>query len=149
MKSFAPVPIALFVGALASSPAFAADYGTEKEARAMLDKVVAELKKGEAAAVAKFNKFERDFKDRDLYPFCFTPDGMTTVHPTERGKNVKDFKDKSGKSFGAEMLKVAETGKYKEVTYMWPRPGQTEPMNKASLVTKVGNQVCGVGYYKQ
>jgi hypothetical protein len=31
---------------------------------------------------------------------------------------------------------------------MWPRPGATEPVQKVSYVTKVGDQVCAVGYYK-
>jgi hypothetical protein len=39
--------------------------------------------------------------------------------------------------------------KVKQVTYMWPKPGKTEPSPKASYVTKVGDQVCGVGYYKE
>jgi len=35
-----------------------------------------------------------------------------------------------------------------EVAYMWPRPGSTEPVQKVTFVTKVGDQVCAVGYYK-
>jgi hypothetical protein len=31
---------------------------------------------------------------------------------------------------------------------MWPRPGDTTPVHKVSFVTKVGDQVSGVGYYK-
>jgi hypothetical protein len=31
---------------------------------------------------------------------------------------------------------------------MWPRPGTTDPVQKVSFVTKVGDQVCAVGYYK-
>ena len=31
---------------------------------------------------------------------------------------------------------------------MWARPGQTGEGQKVSYVTKVGDQVCGVGYYK-
>jgi hypothetical protein len=31
---------------------------------------------------------------------------------------------------------------------MWPRPGQTDPVPKVSYFTKVGDQVCAVGYYK-
>ena len=36
-----------------------------------------------------------------------------------------------------------------EVDYFWPRPGaDTTPVQKVSYVTKVADQVCGVGYYK-
>ena len=128
--------------------AAAQQLGTEKEARAMLDRAVAEMKKDKAGAIAKFNKGEKGFKDRDLYVFCATPDGNTTAHPTHVGKNLKELKDKQGKAFGAEMFKVAEEGSYKQVSYMWPKPGSDTPVQKVSHITKVAGQVCGVGYYK-
>jgi signal transduction histidine kinase len=119
------------------------------EAKAMLEKAVGEIRKDKFAALAKFNKGEGGFKDRDLYPFCAGPDGIVTAHPTQVGKDIKEVKDNKGKAFGQEMLKVAEEGKITEVSYMWPQPGGTEPVQKVSYVTKVGDQVCGVGYYKQ
>lgn len=30
---------------------------------------------------------------------------------------------------------------------MWPRPNETEPVQKIAYFTKVGDQVCAVGYY--
>jgi len=48
-----------------------------------------------------------------------------------------------------EMMKVAQEGKVAEVEYKWPQPNSTEPLPKVSYVTKIGDQVCGVGYYKQ
>ena len=45
-------------------------------------------------------------------------------------------------------MKVALQGKVGEVGYMCPRPGDTAPVQKVSLVTKIGDQVCGVGYEK-
>lgn len=147
MKTFR-MGSAVILAMLASQFAFAAEFGSAKEARAMLDRAVADVKKDKAAALAKFNKGEAPFKDRDLYPFCMSLDGTTTAHPSYVGKNIKDLKDKSGKAFGQEIMKVAEEGKVKEVAYMWPKPGQTEPVQKVSYVTKVGDQVCGVGYYR-
>ena len=141
-------PALWLVGVLAASPALTADFGTAAEAKAMLGKVVTEINKNKAAALAKFNRGEGGFKDRDLYPFCAGSDGITTAHPTEVGKSMKEIMDKEGKAFGQEMFKVAEEGKVKEVTYMWPRPGGTTPVQKVSYVTKVGDQICGVGYYK-
>lgn len=131
-----------------SAVAFAQSYGTAAEAKAMLEKAVAEVKKDKAAALAKFTKGEGGFKDRDLYPFCGGPDGTFTAHPTLAGKSMRELKDKSGRALGDEMYKVAQEGKVSEVSYMWPRPGQTEPVQKISYVTKVGDQVCAVGYYK-
>ncbi|MVF23874.1 chemotaxis protein [Methylocaldum sp. BRCS4] len=141
--------VALFSGSIASSAAFAAEYGTAAEARAMLERAVAELKKDKADALAKFNQAEAGFRDRDLYPFCAGPDGRITTHPTEVGTNLKEMKDQNGKPFGTEMFKIAEEGKIKEVTYVWPRAPGTQPIPKVSYVTKVDDQVCGVGYYKQ
>ena len=129
-------------------PAFAGDFGTADEAKAMLEKAVAQIKAGKAAALAMFTKGEGGFKDRDLYPFCAGPDGIITAHPSLVGKSLKDLKDKVGKPFGEEMFTTAKAGSISEVSYMWPRPGGTDPVQKVSFVTKVDDQVCGVGYYK-
>jgi signal transduction histidine kinase len=139
--------VALSVLVLAGA-AGAGEFGTAAEARAMLDKAAAALKADKAAALAQFTKGEGGFKDRDLYPFCGGPDGMFTAHPKLVGQSLKDLKDKAGKALGEEMYKVAAEGKVAEVAYMWPRPGTTEPVAKVSFVTKVGDQVCAVGYYK-
>ena len=131
-----------------ATTALAADFGTAAEAKAMLEKAVAALKANQAGALTMFTKGEGGFKDRDLYPFCGGPDGMFTAHPSLVGKSLKDLKDKSGKPLGEDIYKSAQEGKITEVSYMWPRPGTTDPVPKVSFVTKVGNQVCAVGYYK-
>jgi signal transduction histidine kinase len=139
--------VALLVGAAFLARA-AGEFGTAAEAKAMLEKAVAALKADKQGALAKFTKGEGGFKDRDLYPFCGGPDGMFTAHPSLVGKSLKDLKDKAGKPLGEEMYKTAKEGKISEVSYMWPRPNTTEPVQKVSYVTKVGDQVCAVGYYK-
>jgi hypothetical protein len=126
----------------------AGEYGTAAEAKAMLEKAVKALKADKAGALQAFTKGEQGFKDRDLYPFCGGPDGNFTAHPTLTGKSLKDLKDKAGKPLGEEIYKTAKEGSVGEVAYMWPRPGSTEPVQKVSYVTKVGDQVCAVGYYK-
>ena len=146
MKKLFAVGCSAFV--LSVGAAFASEFGTAAEAKAMLDKAVAAVKADKAGALAQFAKGEGGFKDRDLYPFCGGPDGMFTAHPKLVGKSLKDLKDKSGKALGEEMYKVAAEGKIAEVTYMWPRSEGTDPVTKVSLTTKVGDQVCAVGYYK-
>ncbi|WP_300450645.1 cache domain-containing protein [Accumulibacter sp.] len=126
----------------------AADYGTPAEARAMLDKAVVAIKADKAKALVMFTKGEGGFKDRDLYPYCGGPDGMFTAHPTLLGKSLKDLKDKAGKPLGEEVYGAAKEGSITEVSYMWPRPGQTDPVAKIAYVTRIGDQVCAVGYYK-
>ena len=126
----------------------AAEFGTAAEAKAMLEKAVAAVKADKAKALAMFAKGEGGFKDRDLYPFCGGPDGNFTAHPSLVGKSLKELKDKAGKPLGMEIYKVAQEGKIGEVSYMWPRPGSTEPVQKVTFVTKVSDQICAVGYYK-
>ena len=141
--------VALVAMLVVSVPSvFAAGFGTADEAKAMLEKAVTALKANKADALAKFTKGEGGFKDRDLYPFCGGADGMFTAHPTLVGKSLKELKDKAGKALGEEIYSVAKEGAIAEVTYMWPRPGTTDPVQKKSYVTRVGDQVCAVGYYK-
>ncbi len=131
-----------------ASTVFAGTFGTADEAKAMLEKAVVALKANKADALAKFTKGEGGFKDRDLYPFCGGPDGIFTAHPSLVGKSLKELKDKAGKALGKDIYATAKEGAIGEVSYMWPRPGTTEPVQKQSYVTKVGDQVCAVGYYK-
>jgi len=139
--------LSVMVMAVAAT-AFAAEFGTAAEAKGMLEKAVAAIKADKAGSLAKFTKGEGGFKDRDLYPFCGGPDGNFTAHPTLAGKSLKGLKDKAGKALGEEIYKVAQEGKVSEVGYMWPRPGSDKPVQKVTFVTKAGDQVCAVGYYK-
>jgi len=147
LKMILALPVALALGITAAA---AADYGTSAEAKAMLEKAVAELKADESAALAKFSTGEGGFKDRDLYPYCGGPDGNFTAHPKLVGNSLKDLKDKGNppKALGDEIYANAEEGSITEVTYQWPRPGESEPREKVAYVTKVGEQICAVGYYK-
>jgi signal transduction histidine kinase len=138
----------LSILAIGTSAYAAGEFGTAAEAKAMLDKAVTAVKADKAGALAQFTKGEGGFKDRDLYPFCGGPDGNFSAHPTLTGKSMKDLKDKANTALGEQMYKTASEGKVSEVSYMWPRPGTTDPVQKVSYVTKVGDQVCAVGYYK-
>ena len=138
----------LSVMVMATSAYAAGEFGTAAEAKAMLEKAITAVKANKTDALAKFAKGDGGFKDRDLYPFCGGPDGNFTAHPTLTGKSMKELKDKAGTPLGEDIYKAASEGKVSEVSYMWPRPGSTEPVQKVSYVTKIGDQVCAVGYYK-
>jgi cytochrome c len=135
-----------------SSAAYAqSQFGSAAEAKAMLDKAVTELKANEAAAVAKFNTGEGGFKDRDLYVFCFDMNsGKFTAHVNKAlmGTDVKALKEKDGSPLGEKVFNAAKEGSVSTVSYNFPKPGGTDPVAKESYVTRVGNQGCGVGYYK-
>ena len=127
---------------------FAANFGTAEEAKGMLVKAVAAIKANKPEALAQMTKGEGGFRDRDLYPFCGDSEGNFTAHPVLNGRSLKGLMDKSGKQLGEDIYATAKEGEISEVSYLWPRPGSTEPVPKISFVTKVGDQVCAVGYYK-
>jgi signal transduction histidine kinase len=137
-----------------SSQAIAqAQFGTPAEAKTMLEKAVAAVKADKATALFQFTKGEGGFKDRDLYVFCADGDGRISAHgllPDMIGKQkMADIVDKTGKKLGEEIMQKAAEETIAEVAYLWPRPGQTGEAPKVSYVTKIGDQVCGVGYYTQ
>jgi polyisoprenoid-binding protein YceI len=139
--------VALLIGA---AFAVAQQFGTAAEAKAMLDKAVTALKANEADALAKFNSPTGGFRDRDLYVFCFD---MTTgkfnahVNPALMGTDSRALKV-NGQPVGEMVFNAAKEGTITTVDYDFPKPGTTQPVPKESYVTRVGNEGCGVGYYK-
>ena len=128
----------------------ATQFGTAEEAKAMLEKAVAAVKEDKAKALDMFNNGEGGFKDRDLYVWCANAaDGILTAHPTNKGKELRDIEGKKGSPFGKEIMQKAAEGTIKEITYWWPRPDSDKPLEKTTLYTKAGDQICGVGYYKE
>ena len=129
----------------------AGQYGTPNEAKAMLERAVAAVKEDKAKALDMFNKGEGGFKDRDLYVWCANAsDGIVTATPYwNSGKQLKDLEGKRGAPFGQTVMQNATEGTIKETTYWWPRPGTDKPLEKTALYTKVGDQICSVGYYKE
>lgn len=131
--------------------AAAQNFGTAAEAKAMLEKAVAKLKAGEADALAAFNRNAGGFRDRNLYIFCFDMSGgkfTAHVNPALMGTDVRALKDVDGGPLGAELFAAAKEGAIATVDYNFPKPGSTQPVPKQSFVTRVGNEGCGVGYYK-
>lgn len=150
MKRTAVLSAIAAVPLLASAMlAHAQQFGTADEAKAMLQKAVTEAKANPQAAVAKFDKGEAGFKDRDLYVFCFeTATGKVVAHPSIKGTDIRALKDKTGENIGEKIFAAAKDDMIATVDYFFPKPGGTEPVAKQSFVTKVGDLGCAVGYYK-
>jgi hypothetical protein len=137
------VSFALILLLSTTASVWAAEFGTAEEAKAMLERAVAAVKEDKAKALDMFNKGDGGFKDRDLYVLCANAsDGIITAHPTRKGGQLKNF------PLGQQVMRTATAGKVSEVTYWWPRPGSAKPLEKHTFYTKVGDQICGVGYYK-
>lgn len=131
--------------------AFAADYGTAAEAKAMLEHAVTALKADKAKALADFNAGADGFKEKDLYVYCGGPDGNFSAHPTLKGKSLKGLMDKGTppKPIGEDIYKTAQEGKISEIGYTWAGADDpTKTFQKETYYTKVGDQICAVGYRK-
>src|SRR5262245_4219666 len=137
--------------AIFASPALAQEqFATPEEAKALLEKAIVALKADEAKALEMFASGEGGFKVKDLYVWCANAsDGILVVHPTNKGKDLREIKGKHGAPFGETIMDNAVEGTIKETTYWWPRPGGEEPFEKMTYYTKIGDQVCGTGYYVQ
>jgi hypothetical protein len=129
--------------------------GTAEEARAMLAQAVAAVKADRDLALATINKGEGGYRDRGLYPFCNRiSDGKNVGGPISvvaTGTDLNAVKDSTGKLYGLAILAAAQKPEVEitEVSYMLYKPGTTAPVfQKVSFVTKVGDLIWGVGYYK-
>ena len=131
-----------------SGPAMAVPHGSAAEAKAMLLRVVNQMKADKAKTLGQISLGENGFRDRDLYPFCGGPDGNFTAHPQLAGKSMKTIKAQDGEPLGMRLYDSAKEGEINEIEYQWPKPGSKDPVTKVSYVTKVGDQVCAVGFYK-
>ena len=137
------------------SLAGAQQLGTADQARAMIEAAVAALKDNEASALDKFNDKNsgEQFHYRDLYVFCINmSDGTFTAQlgPDLIGTDVRALKLKN-EPFGQRLydaIRAAPEGRIITVGYSALRPGTKELVSKVSYVARVGNQGCGVGYYR-
>jgi hypothetical protein len=123
-------------------------YGTPQEARWMLERAIQALRTDEAKALQLFIEGGEGFRQKDLYPFCGGSDGMFSAHPELMGLSMRNMQSKRGPGLGEKLYEIAKEGEIAEVTYYWTRPGSTEILQKVALVTRVGDQVCAVGYYR-
>ena len=151
LRSLAIVVFAVVIILFPSASIPAAKFGTADEAKAMLDRAVAAVKEDETKALDMFNKGQGGFKDRDLYVFCANAsDGIITAHPYgEKGKQLSGIVGVNGVRLGETMMQNATEGTIKETTYVWPRHPTGEVLAKTVFYTKAGDQICGVGYYKE
>ena len=130
------------------------DFGTEEEARSMLERAVNLVNYDKSFALNVFTERTGGFNYKDLYPFCADDAGMLTGHPFNIGLDLLTFIDSDGKNVGEEFLKVAEVGVIKKVTYKitYPKDANIQENKeyvKIALVTRVSDQICAVGYHQK
>jgi hypothetical protein len=136
------------------APVSGQQLGTVEQARAMLDRAISALKSNEAAALSEFNDPNNtQFHERDLYVFCYdTSDGKITAYESPALLNIDvrtlALKDDPIGKRAYEAVQNAPEGSIVTIDYKFPKPGTTEPAPKQTLETRIGNQGCGVTYYK-
>jgi hypothetical protein len=136
-------------GLLAAEP-----LGTADQAHAMLDRAVAALKADPGAALKAFNDdHNKDFRLHDLFVYCFnTGDGKFTAYELSAliGADIRKFKlynePMGQRSFDA--VHDAPEGTVVSVDYQMPKEGETKPSAKQAIEARVGDQACGVSYFK-
>lgn len=92
----------------------------------------------------------------ELYPFVYglkgDQRGVIIAHPREGlvGKNFLRVRDKKGKIFAAEFLKIAESGNGEGWSeYWWPKLKDSKPEPKVSYIVNIPGKdmLVGVGIY--
>ena len=74
---------------------------------------------------------------------------MHPMKPELDGKDLTLLKDSSGKAMFVEFVKAAQAPDGGYVYYLWPKPGQDEPVQKLSFLKRFGpwGWVIGTGIY--
>jgi hypothetical protein len=148
------VGITLLVLLWSAASVSAQQLGTAEEAREMLDRAIGALKSNEATALSEFNDpSNKKFHDRDLYVFCYNlSDGKITAYESSALLNIDvrtlALKDDPIGQRAYQAVQNAPEGSVVTIDYNFPKPGTTEPVPKQTLETRIGNQGCGVTYYK-
>lgn len=139
---------------LLSGTAFAMEYGSPDEAKALVAKAAEFYKaNGKDKLLAEINSSQGAFISHDLYVVAYALDGTRLAHPYNKdfiGKSVADAVDPDGKHYGQEELTLIKTKGSGWVDYKYPDPVTKKPVEKSFYVYKVDDQIfLGCGVYKR
>lgn len=129
-------------------------HATVEQARELLGKAVAEVKKvGASAAFKEFNDPKGRFVRGDLYVFAIgLKDGKyraSGAAPQLSGQKASELHDAAGKPVIQEMITLAKKKGSGQVDYVWRNPATNAVEPKHSLIQRVGDVLLGVGYYER
>ncbi len=137
---------------LGASPA-RGEFGTAKEAEALVAKGVAYVKKaGVAKAYEEINGKAPGWIDRDLYLTIYDLDGKCLVHgqnPKMVGKDLIDLRDADGRTFIKERMELARSKGNFWQDYKWTDPVTRKVLDKSTYCERHGETVLCVGVYKR
>jgi cytochrome c len=129
------------------------EYGSAKEAEAMVQKAVAHIKTaGSATAYTDFTDKKEGWVDRDIYVVVYGLDGTVLAHgqnPKQVGKNLLEFKDADGKAFVQERVELAKSkGKFWQ-DYKFTDPVTKKILPKSAYCEKLDDTAVCAGIYKR
>lgn len=125
---------------------------TVEQARDLMDKAVAEIKKtGADAAFKTFNDPKGGFVHGDLYVFVIgLEDGKfraSGAAPQQSGESAVTLHDAAGKPLVEDMIALAKGQGSGQVDYVWRNPATNTVESKHTLIQRVDDVLLGVGYY--
>lgn len=130
----------------------APDRGNAEDAVAMVKKVIDDMKKnGKDKVVQDVQGQNPRYKDRDLYVFISTINGMTLANganPRMVGKDLSEIKDIDGRPMGKERFEMARTKGKGWQDYRWPDPITKEIKKKSVYLERFDDLVISCGIYK-
>lgn len=154
MKKIINSLVLVILGLCLASNVIANEKATKEECEAKCKEAAAVInEKGLDAAVAMINDKDGPFVWKDSYVFLFDTDGNMLAHPikpTLVGTNMMATKDKAGKLFFEDFMKVANEAGEGWVDYVWTKPGSEELFQKTTYVYNIPgkNLIVAAGIYK-
>jgi cytochrome c len=141
MKSFFSIValVAMLTPAFAGEAPPASDQAKAVETLVIKAATLVE-KEGKTAAFTEFRKKDSEWLHGDTYLYAYDSKGnvlLNAAFPQREGTNIAGQKDAKGKPFQDEILEVAATQGSGWVSYMFPKPGQSESSEKWAYVKKV------------
>jgi signal transduction histidine kinase len=145
-----------FLGA--SSPGFSQQSPPEspkaKQIVALVDKAAALIDRKGKSVFPEFRKSGSEWRSGDTYLFVNDMKAIALLNvafPKLEGTDESGLKDAKGKLITMEMVKIAQTKGSGWVDYLWPKPGQSQPVQKWSYVkaVKIDGEAgfVGAGFY--
>ena len=126
-----------------------------KRIEALVNKAAAVVGAKGKTALSEFRESGTEWWSGDVYVFAYAPDGTVLLNPAfpaREGRAYHGEKDKKGKAFHDEIMKIAQTKGSGWVDYWLPKPGQAEPSHKWSYVKAVkaeGVALVGAGFFPE
>jgi hypothetical protein len=141
LRTLAAVVFCLATGSISS-----ANPGDAEKAKEMLARVAAAIQHDQNTAIQMFNAGADGFKDGNIYPFCFRLSDGVVITGQTAGSDIRTFPGSGHQIFEAAQK---PEGEITEITYLAkkPPPAEPAPVKKISLVRRIGQLGCGVGYY--